>query len=128
MWQWELPQNAGTCSNCSLVIREDQTAGQLIGNYSLQCQHMCDDNCPQQSKIEAGPWEPCEMGELPGVISNTTQLEGVGHKRIFMLNVGAPLVAIRLAVSSHYATGKQTPGLRDFALYDWGAPDVQACV
>ena len=26
---------------------------------------------------------------LPGVISNATQLEGVGHKRILMLNVGA---------------------------------------
>ena len=45
-----------------------------------------------------------------------------------MLNIGAPLVAIRLAVSTHYATDKQTPGVRDFALYDWGAPDVHGCV
>ena len=77
-FRWELPQNAGTCSNCSLVIREDQTSGQLIGNYSLQCQHMCGDDCTHQNADRAGPWEACEMGELPGVISNTTQLEGVG--------------------------------------------------
>ena len=34
-------------------------------------------------------------GELPGAITNATQLEGVGHKRILMLNVGAPLVGVR---------------------------------
>jgi hypothetical protein len=124
-------ENQGTCANCSLVIREDQTHGQLIGNYTLQCQHMCgtaEAPCRNEEHAGSGPWEPCEMGSLPGVISNETQLTGVGHKRILMLDVGAPLVAIRLAVQSHYATGEKVPGLRDLAMYDWGAPEVEACV
>ena len=37
----QLPVSAGSCQNCSLVLRENQTQGQLIGEYTLQCQHKC---------------------------------------------------------------------------------------
>ena len=106
---WELPANAGTCGNCSLVIREDQTQGQLIGNYTLQCQHECrsrhrsrsesddvDDDVACTARTASGrraePWGACEMGGLSGVIPNASALTGVGHKRILMLVVGAGLL------------------------------------
>ena len=109
---WRLP-TAVSSANISLVIREDQTAGQLIGNYSLSCNH-------------AGAWTPCALGALPGVIPGTLAA-GVGHKRILLLAPAAPLLGVRLTVRSHFATAGQAPALRDMALYDWGGA-VARCV
>ena len=132
---WQLPMKAKACQNCSLVIREDQRNGQLIGNYTLECQSECDhataDNaCSRHATARTGwakPWSACKMGSLPGAISKQSLLQGVGHKRILMLDVGAPLVGIRLAIHSTFATVDQVPTLRDMELYDWGG-DVERCV
>ena len=109
---WRLP-TAVSSTNMSLVIREDQTDGQLIGNYSLSCNH-------------AGAWTPCALGALPGVIPGTLAA-GVGHKRVLMLAPAAPLLGVRLTVRSHFATAGQAPALRDMALYDWGGATAR-CV
>ena len=113
---WEFPPVAS--GNLSLVVREDQTAGQLIGDYDLECTGGGD-----------GAWEPCVLAALPGVIPATPNA-GVGHKRVLLLGPlasGQPIAGLRMIVSSHYATGAQIPTLRDMALYDWSG-DAEECV
>ena len=121
---WTLPAattTVGGCTNCSLVVREDQTRGQLIGAYTLQCRAV---------GAASTDWSACTMGSLGTVIrSDAAALTGVGHKRILLLNVagGKLLAAIRMKVVSHYAVGTQLPTLRDLALFDWGG-NVEHCV
>jgi hypothetical protein len=107
-----------TSTNFSLVLREDQREGQLIGNFSLECQF----------NSSASAFLPCESIGLANVIPKQLGA-GVGHKRIFVLGqpAGSRLFAIRLWVQSHYATGAQVPTLRDMSLYNWGGK-VESCV
>ena len=107
------------CSNCSLVLREDQRQGQLIGKYAIECRAV---------GAAAEDFSACAMGSLANVIEGTA-LEGVGHKRILLLSVagGAQLAAIRVNISTHYAVGAQRPTLRDIAVFDWGGA-VESCV
>eukprot|EP00040_Diaphanoeca_grandis_P029076 m.169306 g.169306 ORF g.169306 m.169306 type:complete len:509 (-) comp31560_c7_seq1:37-1563(-) len=109
-------------TNMSVVIREDQTQGQLIGGYNLECQWSNDTT----------HWSLCPMIGLTGVIPKDPMMVGVGHKSIVVM--GPPtspartLTSVRVNVTSHYATGAQVPALRDVALYDWASADIMACV
>ena len=118
---WAVPHSTKRCSNCSLVLREDQTRGQLIGAFTLECNAL---------HAPATDWTACTMGTLANVITaDANSMVGIGHKRILLLNVkdSKQLTAIRMTVVSHYATGTQLPTLRDVALYDWGG-SVEDCV
>jgi alpha-L-fucosidase len=132
--EWAIPPTGAPCENCSLVLMEDLSQGQLIGNYSLLCQNEC---AAEDAACRAGlePWKPCEMGALHldgGAAAQPTigkgMVAGVGHKRILMLAaIGPPLLGLRVEVRSHFATGGQVPALRSMALYDWGGA-VESCV
>jgi hypothetical protein len=107
--EWLLP-GAGVAAkggNYSLVLEEDLTAGQLIGSYSLHC-----------LAAGAGSWRPCAMGAISGAIESAA-VPGIGHKRILMLALTAPLQGLRVVVRSNFATGTQIPALRSISLYDW---------
>eukprot|EP01065_Artemidia_motanka_P006266 TRINITY_DN1307_c0_g1_i2.p2 TRINITY_DN1307_c0_g1~~TRINITY_DN1307_c0_g1_i2.p2 ORF type:complete len:379 (+),score=116.78 TRINITY_DN1307_c0_g1_i2:522-1658(+) len=110
---WELKAPV-TSTNVSVVLMEDQSKGQLISNFSLDC------------RSAAGDWKPCAMGSLPGVIPTCSEggCVGIGHKRVLMLAQGAS--ALRLNVHSHFAVSGQVPTLRSAALFDWGA--AESCV
>jgi hypothetical protein len=116
------PVAAAAAVNLSVVLREDQTTGQLIGNYSLEC------------RTSSG-WSPCPPGTLSDTISKCQPQEngvcgytGVGHKRILV--VGAlldGLSGVRVVVHSHFAVGAQTPTLRDLSIFDWSG-SIESCV
>ena len=113
MIEWLLPVGVNVASqggNFSLVLEEDLTDGQLIGSYSLLCQSHAD------------AWQPCPMGELSGAIESKI-FPGIGHKRILMLALDAPLRGIRVVVQSNFAFGHQIPALRKIALHDWSDTD-----
>ena len=108
--EWLLPVGVNVAAqggNFSLVLEEDLTNGQLIGNYSLLCQ-----------TLHGSSWQPCPMGELSGAIDSEL-FPGIGHKRILILALGAPLRGIRVVVQSNFASGLQIPTLRKIALHDW---------
>jgi alpha-L-fucosidase len=108
--EWLLPVGvnvAGQGGNFSLVLEEDLTDGQLIGNYSLLCQGS-----------HADSWQPCPMGELSGAIESML-FPGIGHKRILILALDAPLRGIRVVIASNFAFGSQIPTLRKITLHDW---------
>jgi alpha-L-fucosidase len=106
---WMLPTGVvAKGGNYSLVLEEDLRNGQLIGNYSLMC-------CASDS---GESWQPCPMGSLSDAIASTL-FPGIGHKRILMLALDAPLRGIRVMVTSHFATGAQIPTLRRIALHNW---------
>eukprot|EP00041_Stephanoeca_diplocostata_P031425 m.978381 g.978381 ORF g.978381 m.978381 type:complete len:539 (+) comp23956_c1_seq20:62-1678(+) len=127
-------------SNISIVLRELQTEGQLIGNYSLMCAYAS--TAPttkqlvgQEAAVTDPAWEPCVMGGLSGVMP-TKYFPGIGHKRILVLtapqsnsDTGSQrsLTHVRVQVYSHFATGTQVPTLRDISLYDWMGK-VESCV
>ena len=99
-----------------MVLEEDLTDGQLIGNYSLLCK-----------ASRADSWQTCPMGELSGAIESTIY-PGIGHKRILMLALDAPPQGIRVVVHSDFATGLQIPALARIALHNWSDGGVQSCV
>eukprot|EP01051_Picozoa_sp_SAG22_P005655 SAG22_NODE_342_length_11973_cov_10.127927_4_plen_240_part_00 len=133
--EWALPPTGAACTNCSLVLMEDLSAGQLIGNFSLLCQSECAAADVDSGGCTAGaePWKPCELGMLAGLPPSPHPIfpkdlaAGVGHKRIVLLAAGSPLLGLRLVVKTHYATGAQVPRLRSMELYDWGG-EVESCV
>lgn len=112
----------GPTANFSLVLQEDQTSGQLIGNFSLECLGSADTTA-------LPTWTPCPMLSLGTTIPAPPVGPGVGHKRILLLGGGelASVSAIRLVVGSHFATGEQLPALRGLTLYDWSG-SVESCV
>jgi hypothetical protein len=106
-------------TNISVVLREDQTHGQLIGNYSLHCG-------------SATVLTACSMGSMLDVIPafqyDSDQLQtGIGHKRILMISQERPFDTLVLKIWSHFAAFDQRPALRGISLYDWGGK-VMACV
>ncbi|CAE7233501.1 FUC1 [Symbiodinium natans] len=103
--EWSFP--VVTSKNVSIVLREDQHDGQLIGDYLLECR-----NASSQA------FEICRMGAIEHVIPSEPYA-GIGHKRILMLAPEVPFDALRLVVWSHYAVGMQVPTLRDIELFDW---------
>eukprot|EP01062_Namystynia_karyoxenos_P019965 TRINITY_DN1754_c0_g1_i4.p1 TRINITY_DN1754_c0_g1~~TRINITY_DN1754_c0_g1_i4.p1 ORF type:complete len:492 (+),score=146.75 TRINITY_DN1754_c0_g1_i4:81-1556(+) len=111
--EWVLPAPVSS-ANVSLVIEEDLTQGQLIGNYSFQCAP------PSGAALQ---WAPCTLGSMSGVIPACAGgvCTGVGHKRILMLlqEGGDLLGAVRVQLHSHFADPGQAPALRSMALYDW---------
>ena len=128
--EWLLPPTGAPCENCSLVLMEDITQGQLIGNFSLLCQNECraGEGFPECVGGEE-PWEPCALGSLDTdgpTISNETRLSSIGNKRILMLSVGSPLLALRVVVTSNFAMVGQVPKLRAAELYDFGGV-VESC-
>ena len=66
--EWTLPPTGAACHNCSLVLEEDLTEGQLIGDYSLLC------------RVGAGSWKPCDLGSLS--TDGTAAIPAVGVKVI----------------------------------------------
>ncbi len=107
-----------TSVNMSVVIREDQSDGQLIDRFHLECK-----NGSVTSKFA-----PCSMGELAAVIPASMPSVGIGHKRILMLADHVGLAALRVVVDTSFAQhGGQNPRVRDMALYDWSGA-VEACV
>ena len=125
--------------NVSLVIREDQRQGQLIGNYSLECGYgSASASADSTGALQAATqWQACPMGSLDEHVISSKLYPGVGHKRILLLAPYAgnqtsdrdTLVwrALRFVVKSHFATGSQIPALRDMVLYDWSG-DIEQCV
>ena len=112
---WKLPAPVALGSNVSIVLREDQRAGQLVGEYSLWCGASL-----------------CEMSALAGNVipayhdvARRSQT-GIGHKRILLMAPTAAFDTITLKVASHYAVAGQTPTLRDISLFDWGGK-VESC-
>eukprot|EP00658_Telonema_sp_P-2_P054327 TRINITY_DN43213_c0_g1_i1.p2 TRINITY_DN43213_c0_g1~~TRINITY_DN43213_c0_g1_i1.p2 ORF type:complete len:579 (-),score=102.30 TRINITY_DN43213_c0_g1_i1:283-2019(-) len=109
-----------TSNNVSIVLREDQTHGQLVGNYSLFCSH-------SSSQPDSRTEPHCEMGNLPGVIPSYQYPDqrlqtGIGHKRILMIaqKTGESFDTITLHVYSHFAGGSLVqPSLRDIRIFDW---------
>ena len=67
------------------------------------------------------------MGELSGAIESAL-VPGIGHKRILMLALDAPLQGIRMVVHSNFATDAQIPALRRIALHDWSYTALSGCV
>lgn len=116
--------SAAAAVNLSVVLREDQTQGQLIGNYSLECR-----------PAAGGSYSPCPPGTLSGAISEcqlgadgVCQFVGVGHKRILVLGaLPAGLSGVRVVVRSHFAVGAQEPALRDLEIFDWSGA-IESCV
>lgn len=108
--EWLLPVGVNVAAqggNFSLVLEEDLKDGQLIGSYSLLC---------QASHVDS--WQPCPMGELSGAIEKKIY-PGIGHKRILLLALDAPLRGIRVVVKSNFAFGQQIPALRKISLHNW---------
>jgi len=82
------------------VLLEDQTDGQLIGKWSLDCQER-----------GSGDWSACHAHD-----------EGIGHKRIVNIlrdQGSSDITAMRLNVLQHYALPDQTPRMRALEVYDW---------
>jgi hypothetical protein len=106
-------------TNISVVLREDQTHGQLIGNYTLLCGN-------------ATVLTACSMGSMLDVIPafqyDSEQLQtGIGHKRILMISQDRPFDTLVIKIWSHFSAFDQRPALRDISLYDW-SDKVSACV
>lgn len=130
---------AVSSNNMSVVLRELQTDGQLIGNYSLLCAYTSEmgsinQHSTKDAKSRDPAWQPCVMSGLSGVIP-THYCPGIGHKRILAMTLppsntetrGLSVTHVRVQVYSHYATGTQVPTLRDISLYDWSGK-VESCV
>jgi alpha-L-fucosidase len=124
--EWLLP-GAGVATkggNFSLVLEEDLTNGQLIGDYSLLCRSAA--AVPGTGTAATGAsWHPCPMGSLSGAIESTLY-PGIGHKRILLLALVVPLDGLRLLVRSNFATGAQIPTLRRMALHHWSRHEGDA--
>ena len=124
---WQLPSPIDAFQNLSIVLREDQSAGQLIGNYSLWCGAV-----------------PCRMGSL-GVhgdvipayqypANNGSSIpvglqSGIGHKRILLLHHPTEFDRISLQIHTQFQSSipGQQPALRDIRLFDWGG-EVTDCI
>ena len=62
-WPPEIIKLAGNgCSNCSLVLREDQRQGQLIGKYAIECRAV---------SAAAKDFSACAMSFIANVIEGT---------------------------------------------------------
>eukprot|EP00937_MAST-01D_sp_MAST-1D-sp2_P000022 g22.t1 len=102
---WRFPTGGAVASrNITVVLREDQRDGQLIGRWSLDCQ-----------QEGGGAWAACHAAD-----------EGIGHKRIVNVvlgegAVGTAVGAMRLNVLSDYAMPGQVPRLRGLDVYDWAS-------
>jgi alpha-L-fucosidase len=98
---WSFGEEAAIASrNLSVVLLEDQTDGQLIGKWSLDCQER-----------GSGDWSACHAHD-----------EGIGHKRIVNIlrdQGSSDITAMRLNVLQHYALPDQTPRMRALEVYDW---------
>jgi len=98
---WSFGEAAAIASrNLSVVLLEDQTDGQLIGKWSLDCQER-----------GSGDWSVCHAHD-----------EGIGHKRIVNMlrdQGSSDITAMRLNVLQHYALPGQTPRMRALEVYDW---------
>ena len=105
--EWLLPGKgvgvATTGGNYSLVLEEDLTNGQLIGNYSLLCRAAAAATIAATAD-NAESWVSCPMGSLSGAISSTL-FPGIGHKRILMLALDSSLHGIRVVIHDNFATG-----------------------
>ena len=113
---WELDDGPLAATNVSIVLREELSAGQLIGNFSLACREAGDD-----------AWAPCAMGSLGDGVIPAIPGPGIGHKRILLIAPRGALTGIQLRVDSHFADAGQRPTLRSIELFDWGG-DVEVCV
>ena len=113
-WKLGAPIRA---SNVSIVMREDQRAGQLIGRYTLWC---------GESLCDMASLEPDNTIPAYHSVPDRTQT-GIGHKRILLMTPASTFSAITLRIETHYAVAGQIPALRDIALFDWGGK-VRACV
>jgi hypothetical protein len=97
--------NPITSTNISVWLFEDQSVGQLVNQWSLDC-HVGDG------------WVPCHSADV-----------SIGHKRIVNVllpqdaAVGAKseLTAIRLNIDSHFALPDQLPSVAKVELYDWAS-------
>ncbi len=131
VWKFASPLAWDSSANMSLVLREELKDGQLIGNFSLECLYLHGES---PSTLNDDTWTSCKLLSMTGVIPSTPLAAGIGHKRIFMIGadsnkeaVTSKLAGIRVVVASHYATGMQSPSLRDMALYDWSG-SIETCV
>jgi hypothetical protein len=121
------PLSAAAAQNLSVVVREDQTMGQLINAWSLEC---------RATAATADQWGPCPVGSLSGSIPKCTPspesggpcvYTGIGHKRIVVIGAApASLSGVRVVVHSHFATGTQVPTVRDVELFDFS--QTKSCV
>jgi hypothetical protein len=113
-WKLGAPIRA---NNVSIVMREDQRAGQLIGQYTLWC---------GESLCEMASLEPANTIPAYHSVSDRTQT-GIGHKRILLMTPTSAFDTITLRIETHYAVAGQIPALRDISLFDWGGK-VRECV
>jgi len=97
-WVFDTPI---TSKNMSVWVLEDQSDGQLINQWSLNC------------KIGEGQWIPCHDTDV-----------SVGHKRIINVVLDTKsgnLNAIKLDVHSHFALPDQIPRIAKLEVYDWSS-------
>lgn len=112
------------------VLREDMRAGQHIGNYSFEYSTTSVD-----TEASTSTWMPLPVGNPTAAAKywNNAGEESVGHKRVLLARPPTGAKAIRVTVSSHFATAAQIPKLRDVTVYDWscvgldGKPLPAAC-
>ena len=116
--------------NLSVVLMEDQSAGQLINSWSLECKLTTSGGT---GTSPASPvYVPCHNDDT-----------GIGHKRIINVilpsasadtaasvaaaapaaaAVAAPaMTGMRLVIHSHFAVQGQTPRARSLEVYDWAS-------
>ena len=103
-WTFDTPI---TSTNMSIWVLEDQSDGQLINQWSLDC------------RVGDGGWIPCHDNDV-----------SIGHKRIINVILAPPsstsMDAIRLNIHSHFALPDQVPKIARLEVYDWGSKT--ACV
>ena len=126
--------------NTSVHLYEDMRAGQLIGNYSMECLVAgaatrtgagagAGATAPTaRVAAESSAWKPCVL-----TAASDTIMRGLGHKRIFNLgDQGGAVSSLRVTVVSHFAVASsgssggggamatdQTPTLRAVKVFDW---------
>ena len=98
--------------NLSVVLMEDQSSGQLINSWSLECKLATSGASPV--------YVPCHVNDT-----------GIGHKRIINVVLPSPspntaavapaMTGMRLVIHSHFAVQGQTPRARSLEVYDWAS-------
>ena len=123
--EWQLPSTIGAPKNISIVLREDQTAGQLVGNYSLWCGAV---PCKMGSLGVNGSIIPAYQYPPNGSLIPFGLQSGIGHKRILLLQHSTDFDSITLKIETQFKSrGGKQPALRDIFLFDWGGKVTQ-CV
>jgi hypothetical protein len=137
--EWLFPDGPLNSSNMSLVLMEDQTAGQLVNEWSLDClsapaagpapadggaDNSADssvDGSTGISQRSSPVYSPCTFAALQKRVIPATPGPGVGHKRILRLEntERAQITGMRMNVHSHFAQPGQTPVLRSVQVFDW---------